>query len=146
MQLTRQTDYSLRVLMYLAVLEEGQLAQLGDIASDHDISRNHLVKVVHRLGQLGYIVTRRGKGGGIRLALAAEEINIGEVVSRLESTLTSIDCSALACKLLPACHLKRLLAQAMQAYVETLAGHTLADLVAQPNTRELLKTIHGVSQ
>ena len=50
MQLTRQTDYSLRVLMYLAILDDGQLAQLGDIAADYEISRNHLVKVVHRLG------------------------------------------------------------------------------------------------
>ncbi len=144
MQLTRQTDYSLRVLMYLAILDEGRLAQLGDIAADHGISRNHLVKVVHRLGQLGYIVTRRGKGGGIRLARPAGEINIGEVVSRLETTLVPIDCTALACKLLPACNLNRLLASAVGAYLQTLKGHTLADLVAPGKTRALLETIHGL--
>ncbi len=142
MQLTRQTDYSLRVLMYLAILPKGQLAQLGDIAADYEISRNHIVKVVHRLGQLGYIVTRRGKGGGIRLAHAPETINIGDVVSRLEPTLTSIDCKALGCKLLPACHLNHILAEAMASYVSTLKQYTLANLVDPQRTRRLLQTIH----
>ncbi len=142
MQLTRQTDYSLRVLMYLAILPDGQLAQLGDIARDYEISRNHIVKIVHRLGQEGYILTRRGKGGGIRLARAPEDINIGEVVSRLEPTLTSIDCAALGCKLLPACHLNHILAEAMTSYVETLQRYTLSDLIDPQKTRRLLQTIH----
>lgn len=142
MQLTRQTDYSLRVLMYLAILPEGQLAQLGDIAKDYEISRNHIVKVVHRLGQSGYIITRRGRGGGIRLAHAANEINIGEVVSQLEPSLVSIDCSTLACKLLPACHLNHILAEAMMRYIDTLKHYTLADLVAPRKTHQLLQRIH----
>jgi Rrf2 family nitric oxide-sensitive transcriptional repressor len=128
--------------MYLAILPKGELAQLGDIAADYEISRNHLVKVVHKLGQLGFIITQRGKGGGIRLAETASKINIGEVVSKLENILTSIDCTALNCKLLPACALNRILHQAMKAYIDTLKNYTLADLVANRNTRELLETIH----
>ena len=146
MQLTRQTDYSLRVLMYLAILPKGQLAKLGDIATDYEISRNHIVKVVHRLGQAGYITTRRGKGGGICLAHEPGEINIGEVVTRLETTLTSIDCSKLACKLLPACHLNRILGEAMTSYIDTLKRYTLADLVDPHKTRRLLQRIHHQPQ
>ena len=132
--------------MYLAILPPEQLAQLGDIAADYEISRNHLVKVVHKLGQLGYIETRRGKGGGIRLAASPDAINIGDIVSKLETTLVPIDCSALNCKLLPACSLTRILHSATIAYLDKLKQYTLADIVGTPNTRELLETIHGIHQ
>ena len=130
--------------MYLAILPPEQLAQLGDIAADYEISRNHLVKVVHKLGQLGYITTKRGKGGGIRLASPPETINIGDIVSKLETTLIPIDCNALNCKLLPACSLTRILHKATTAYLDTLTQYTLADIVGSPNTLELLHTIHGI--
>lgn len=132
--------------MYLATLPEGELAQLGNIARDYDISRNHVVKVVHRLGLLGYLDNKRGKGGGIRLAQSSDKINIGELVSQLESTLMSIDCDALHCRLLPGCHLRRVLDTAMQAYIDTLKQYTLADLVGDHRTHEQLLRMRGLAQ
>ncbi|MFL6692012.1 MAG: Rrf2 family transcriptional regulator [Ramlibacter sp.] len=65
MKLTAFTDYSLRVLMYLAA-RPGQRATIGQIATAYAISENHLVKVVHFLGKSGWLANVRGKGGGLR--------------------------------------------------------------------------------
>ena len=83
MQITRFTDLGLRVLMYLAARPEA-MATIPEIAQQFDISRNHLVKVVHRLGQLQLIATTRGKGGGMALARAPGEYRLGDVLRQLE--------------------------------------------------------------
>jgi Rrf2 family nitric oxide-sensitive transcriptional repressor len=130
MQLTRYTDYSLRVLIFLAIQPEGRRSTITEIADRFEISRNHLVKIVHRLGQLGYVTTIRGKGGGLCLGRPAAEINLAEVVRSTESTLDVVDCAEPLCPVAPACELKRVLNRARDAFLEVLAGFTLADLVA----------------
>jgi Rrf2 family nitric oxide-sensitive transcriptional repressor len=135
MQLTRYTDYSLRVLMYLAVHPE-RLATITEISDAYDISRNHLVKVVHELGTLGFIKTQRGKQGGIRLARAPTEINIGEVVRRVEKNLDIVNCNDPACPILPACDLRDVLFEARDAFLRVLDSYTLDDLTAQ-QTKQL---------
>jgi Rrf2 family nitric oxide-sensitive transcriptional repressor len=86
MQLTRYSDFSLRVLMYLAVRSE-RLATIDEIAEAYGISRAHLMKVVHQLGRAGFLETTRGRGGGVQLARAPEEIGVGEVVRFTEGGL-----------------------------------------------------------
>src|SRR3954462_4081959 len=93
MQLTRRTDYSLRVLMYLAGRADS-LSTIRQIAEAHDISRNHVMKIVNDLAKLGYVDTLRGKGGGLKLARAPQYINIGEVVRQTEETLHVVECLA----------------------------------------------------
>src|SRR3546814_9757567 len=85
MKLTLYTDYSLRVLMYLGIHGDRSVT-IGEIASRHGISRNHVMKVVHELGQLGYLQTIRGKNGGIRLGRLPEQINVGRLVRSEEHT------------------------------------------------------------
>ncbi len=131
MQLTRFTDYSLRVLIYLGSHPES-LATVGTIASEYDISRHHLTRVVHQLGLRGYIETARGKGGGFRLARAPERIRIGDVVRDMESGFELAECfrpGESTCRLLPACALKPVLAEAGRAFLASLDRHTLADLL-----------------
>ena len=128
MQLTRYTDYSLRVLIYLAVRPEG-LVRISDIAAAYDISRNHLMKVVHQLANRGYISTFRGNQGGMRLARRPQDIRIGEVVREMGEPLQIIDCGAQPCPILPACSLQRVLAEAQRNFLETLDRYSLADLV-----------------
>ena len=137
MQLSRHTDYTLRVLLYLAVLP-GDRRTLAQIAAYFNISLEHLRKVVHQLSKMGYVVTYQGKGGGIELAHAPENINVGEVLERLEGGRPLIDCAALNCRLAPACTLNQALGHAQRTFFETLSRYTLADLIANHSmAREL---------
>ena len=130
MQLTSYTDYGLRVLIYLACADDG--ATVAEIADQYGISRNHLVKVVHRLSQLGYILTERGRFGGIRLANPPKDIRLGQVVRDLETTRAIVECfspETNTCPIAPVCGLKGVLARAEAAFQQVLDEHTLADVI-----------------
>jgi Rrf2 family transcriptional regulator, nitric oxide-sensitive transcriptional repressor len=130
MQLTYYTDYSLRVLMYLAVRRK--IVNISEIAERYGISRNHLVKVVHNLVRGGYITSYRGKGGGIELARDPAKINIGEVVRYTEGPPKPVECFDIQknrCIISTACGLAEVIAEACDNFFATLDRYTLADLV-----------------
>lgn len=131
MKLTLYTDYSLRVLMYLGVRDEGR-ATITEIASSYAISRNHIMKVVYELGKLGYIETVRGKHGGLRLGRDPADINVGDVVRHMESGFELVECfgPGNTCCLAPVCVLRDALGEALQTFIGTLDRYTLADLIA----------------
>lgn len=134
MQLTRFTDFSLRVLMSLAAKPD-ELATVAALAQEHGISRHHLTRVVHQLGVKGYIETMRGKGGGFRLAREPEKIRVGDVVRDMESGFEIAECfqpGQSSCRLMPGCTLKAVLAEAAQAFLATLDRYSLADLLSAP--------------
>jgi Rrf2 family transcriptional regulator, nitric oxide-sensitive transcriptional repressor len=130
MQLTLHTDYALRVLIQAAIAD-GKLITINDIAKTFDISKQHLMKVVHHLGQKGYLDTVRGRGGGIRLARPPRDINIGKVVRETEERLEVIGCLERRgyCPIERACVLRGVLHDATQAFLAVLDGYTLADLI-----------------
>jgi Rrf2 family nitric oxide-sensitive transcriptional repressor len=133
MQLTLFTDYSLRVLIFLA-LHSGRSVPSAEIASSFGISRNHLLKVVRALVEQGLVDSTRGAGGGLRLARPASEIRIGQLVRRMEPATPLLECFDLKtnqCRIVPACTLKRVLARALAAFHAELDQHTLGDLVHQ---------------
>ncbi|MEI7026360.1 RrF2 family transcriptional regulator [Paenibacillus sp. y28] len=141
MRLTYYTDYSLRVLIYLATAGTGRLVQMKEIADAYGISKNHLMKVIYELGKTGWIETIRGRGGGIRLGMKAEEINIGTVVRRTEEDFYMVECfhdGKNACILSPVCQLKHTLQEALEAYFRVLDGYTLADLTHNQRQLSLL--------
>ena len=129
MQLTRHTDYGLRILIYLALLPKGRLSNVDEISKAYDVSRNNLNKIVHKLGKEGYIDTKRGKGGGFSLRLAPTDINIGEVVLLLENTMKVVDCETPTCRIMPACRLQGILNEATVSFVSVLKRYTLQDLL-----------------
>lgn len=140
MRLTVYTDYSLRVLMYVALHPERR-PTIGEIASSYGISKNHVMKVVHQLGVAGYIGTVRGQSGGMGLARPAAEIILGEVVRRTEPDLALVPCFDpidAACVITPACKLRRALHQARAAFLAVLDEYSLADLV---DNREILRAL-----
>jgi len=135
MQLTHYTDYGLRVLIFLSMQEE-QRVTVSDISEHFDIPRNHLVKVVHRLGQLKYINTTRGKNGGMCLGQATDKIRIGDVVRHMETRLDAVDCNAPSpCPIKSGCQLKSILEKASESFLSVLDQYTIADL--QNNQDEL---------
>ena len=131
MQLTRHTDYALRVLIHLAYKGD-ELSTIREIADKHRISENHLMKVVNKLATLGYIITLRGKGGGMKLARAPEKIKVGEVIRDTEESLHVVECMAQDyggdCALSPSCKLKSVLHEAQAAFFQQLDLYTLQDL------------------
>ena len=134
MQLTRYTDYALRVLIYLGHEQDG-LAKIGDISGQYGISKNHLMKVVLGLGKMGYVTTVRGKGGGLKLARPPGAINLGEVVRKTEETLHLVECLERGyqggCLLYPACRLKSVIHEAQSQFFAHLDRYTIADVLAK---------------
>lgn len=131
MRLTVYTDYALRLLMYLAVKQEG-LATIAEVAERYDISKNHLTKVAYQLGAAGYVETVRGRNGGLRLAKAPASIGLGEIVRRTEPDMALVPCFKpvdAPCAIRSCCVLKRALEKARLAFLEVLDGYTLGDLV-----------------
>lgn len=131
MRLTLHTDYALRVLMYVGV-KGNTLSTIPEIVDHFDISRGHIMKVVHHLGRLGYLDTIRGKGGGIRLARKPSQINVGAVVRDMEEELAVLGClqgSEGYCRIEGCCVLRSALRDATSAFLATLDRYTLADLI-----------------
>lgn len=145
MRLTTFSDYSLRVLIYLGVHED-EIATVGQIADAYGISANHLMKVVHYLAQGGYIETARGKGGGMRLGLAPEKINVGELVRGTEDKRKMVECfdrDNSDCRIEAACLLRGMLGGALEAFFASLDTYTLADLIApKPRLANMLLVAH----
>jgi Rrf2 family transcriptional regulator, nitric oxide-sensitive transcriptional repressor len=131
MKLNLQTDYALRVLIYVGTNAEG-LSTIQEIADAYAISKAHLMKVVHRLGKAGYLDTVRGKNGGMRLKRAPATIRVGDVVRSIEEDMAVIGCLGQPdyCRIQGPCVLRHALKDATDAFLAVLDGYTLADLLA----------------
>lgn len=131
MNLTLHTDYSLRILLYLAEHTDRPVST-REISEAYGISRTHLVRVVQTLQSHGFVNAATGRTGGVTLARDPAHINIGEVVKKTEPNFRVVECFDLAqntCRIVPVCTLRGVLHDALQAFFETLEKRTLADLV-----------------
>lgn len=140
MRLSTFTDYSLRLLMYLAA-EPGRRATIAEVAQAFGISQHHLSKVAHGLGRGGWLANARGKGGGLALASSPSQIEIGSVVRYTERGDLPAGCFAAGadcCPISPGCPLRDLLGEAVEAFYAVLDRSTLADLARQPQLRSQL--------
>lgn len=144
MQLSKFSDYALRILVQLASSQD-RLFSTREIAELHDAKYNHLAKVTQRLANEGYIISVRGRSGGIKLAIPAREIQIGTVIRNFENHTSVIECKNFdgsMCKFSPACGLKRLLNKAQDAFFAVLDECTLEDAINDhPNMRHLLRQL-----
>jgi Rrf2 family nitric oxide-sensitive transcriptional repressor len=142
MQLSSFTDYALRILIYAAARPE-QRCLTADVASAYGISRHHVVKVVNELQHLGFIETTRGRSGGFTLARSPEDIRVGDVVRRTESSMLveCFDRHTNTCPLAQACGLKVALAEAFAAFLAVLDRYSIADMVARPQWAAALITL-----
>lgn len=131
-RLTRHTDYALRILLEAAASPERRLS-IAEVASDHGIPKNNVMKVVNQLANAGLLATVRGRGGGFTLGRPAETITLGEVVRLTEPDLQPADCAG--CALSYGCGMEPMLATAMAAFLATLDTHTLAEAARRSRFR-----------
>jgi Rrf2 family nitric oxide-sensitive transcriptional repressor len=133
MQLTMFSDFALRVLMFTHAAGD-RLVTIDEIAGAYDISRAHLTKVVNTLTRTGYLTAVRGRSGGLRLALPAEEINLGRVVRTTEPDFALVECFSTGnqCVITKCCKLQGVLGEALQAFLTVLDRHTLASIALKP--------------
>ncbi len=140
MRFNQSTDYALRVLTYLGI-KGSELATITEIADAYQISRNHLMKVIYRLGQAGFIHTQRGKHGGLRLNRDPADISIGDVVRRMEERWDLVDCfnpGVSTCPIQPACALQHILRRSLDAFLSVLDEYTVEDLLAKRTSLEII--------
>ncbi|MFZ6742482.1 RrF2 family transcriptional regulator [Undibacterium sp. JH2W] len=141
MQLTHFTDLGMRVLMYLSHKDRQDPVTISEIADKFSVSRNHLVKVVHFLAQRNWIITTRGKGGGMALAQDAKKYRLGSIIRELEGVTALIDCASPPCALRGNCQLKTVLDEALYAFYATLDKYTLQDAIGG-STYEAIVMLH----
>jgi Rrf2 family nitric oxide-sensitive transcriptional repressor len=128
MQLTRHTDYALRLLISLASAGDERVS-IARVAEQQNISRTHLMKIANALTHAGFIEAVRGRGGGVRLARDPGEINLGAVIETTEPRCSLVDCTG--CRLIRRCSLPGALDEASSAFRAVLAKYTLADIVRE---------------
>ena len=142
MQLTLHTDYALRLLIYLKT-HEPETASVGQIARAYGISQNHLAKVAQQLVQHGWVLSTRGRGGGLSLTEEADRVTIGDVVRALEINRSVVECLGehSTCPIEPACGLKYAMRQATDAFLASLDQYALSDVIRNPKRMQTLLTV-----
>ncbi|MFK5914235.1 MAG: Rrf2 family transcriptional regulator [Woeseiaceae bacterium] len=133
MQLTRHTDYSLRVLIFLSIQQDATLVTINEMVKHFNVSKNHLTKVVHNLASKGYVKTVQGKNGGMCLAIPLDSINLGTIIKKTEHNIEVINCHKPICPLEQNCKLKGVLNEAQEAFFNALSNYTLADITHNKN-------------
>jgi Rrf2 family nitric oxide-sensitive transcriptional repressor len=141
MQLTRFAELGLRVLMYLTQTDRDPPVTIQEIARQFAVPHNHLVKVAHKLGKLGWLHTVRGRHGGLRLARPASEMRLGDILRGMEGDTPLVDCEQPPCTLAGRCLLEGVLSQAREQFYQTLNASTLAD-VCQRQTAQAIVWMH----
>ena len=131
MRLTKHTDYAFRVLIYLASMPEDRLSTVQEIAEKFDVSRSHIMKIVHKLAGAGLIHASRGQYGGIKLGQPKDAIDLRTVIELMEATLSPVNCDEPECIIKKNCTLKNILFEAQRQFLEHVERYTLADL-AEP--------------
>jgi len=139
MRLTQHTDFSVRVLIHLA-LRPDRLTTISEVSEAYNISRNHLMKVVQKLAKAGFIESIRGQGGGLRLSREPGEIPLGDVVEAMEPDFGMVECMRPRnqCAITTACRLPPILSESLRLFLGNLNRYTLADLVPADARAELI--------
>jgi Rrf2 family nitric oxide-sensitive transcriptional repressor len=129
MKLTSFTDLGIRVLMYLTQ-SKSELIKISEIAEQFQVPRNHLIKIVNKLAKLEWVLTTRGRNGGLQLAIAPSTITLATIIKALEGCEQLINCDESGCRLKIGCQVKQFLDKGLNAFYEEMDRYTLADTVA----------------
>lgn len=130
MQITRQSEYAIKIILELSGLPKGEFVQSRTVSIRQDLPERFLNKIVQILNRTGLVETRRGMQGGIRLAVRPEAITIANVIEAVEGDITINPCldQNYHCTNQPACRVHRILKRAQAALLAELNRETFADL------------------
>lgn len=144
MQLTKQTNYGLRILMYCAARAEA--VRLADVAKFYGLSETFLHKVLLVVRDAGFVTTMRGRTGGLKLARPAREISVGDVVRAMEERIELADCfrADSGCPLEQSCGLNGALHEALDAFFTVLDGYTIADITDERANINVLAALEAM--
>ena len=132
MQLSKFTDYSLRMLIYMAEHPD-RLVTINEVAQWYGTPKQHFVKIAHNLVKLGYVKSMRGKGGGLCLNKKPEEINLGKVVRETEPNFRIVECfdeAHVSCRITGTCKLKGVLRESVRQFYDVLDRNSLSSIIA----------------
>lgn len=148
MQLSKFSDYALRVVVHLAASPD-RLMSTRQIAEIHDAKYNHMAKVTGWLVSEGYAESLRGRGGGLRLSKDPSQISLGALLRKLEEDKPMVECLASGggmCRLSPSCGLSLALQNAQEAFFKTLDPTTIKDVIGlAPGMANLLGALNSGS-
>jgi Rrf2 family nitric oxide-sensitive transcriptional repressor len=149
MRLTVHTDYAIRTLIFLAIRDE-KLATISDISEQYQISKNHMMKVAQELVHHKFVISERGRNGGLRLARPASEINLGDVIQKMEADFYLVSCldpEKNNCKISGNCGAQTIMHEAIKAFIEVFRQYTLEDAVInEKNLKKMFLTDLEVSE
>ncbi len=145
MQLNKFTDYALRILMYISRPRDVPYT-IAEIAEDLHVSQNHLVKIVHFMAKQEWIITTRGKGGGLRLNPEALVLRLGDLVRILQGNQQIVECNEPPCVLRSQCSLKGILDHALEQFYQSLDQYTLKDVLTPRSSKSVKVAEHSPIQ
>lgn len=131
MQLSKFTDYAFRALIYLANNRD-KLSTVEELAVELNASEHHIKKVIHKLAKTDYIISSKGRGGGLQLGLEPEEINLGEVLKFTEDNLNIVECfnKPESCPFMSSgCKLKAISSGALNNFINEFSRYSLKDIL-----------------
>jgi len=143
LRLTLHTDYAIRTLIYLA-LHQDRLVTISDISKQYDISKNHMMKVAQELVHHGFVISERGRNGGLRLARLPEDINLRDVIEKMEPDFNLVSCLDTVhngCKIIGGCGVQSIMFEARDHFLSVLGKYTLADSIPNESKLKALFTI-----
>lgn len=143
MQLTKFTDLGLRVLMYVSQYERDKPITISEIATQFNIPRNHLIKVVTFLNKTGWIQTTRGPNGGLRLGIDPVSLRLGHAIRILEGSTALVNCEEPFCPLHGLCGLRHALDQGLNNFYEFMDSYSLQDVISNPTANVIIRLQHN---
>lgn len=134
MQLNKFTDYALRILMYVSQ-PQAEPYTIAELSQRLQVSENHAMKIVHFMAKQNWIITTRGKGGGIRLATLTLDLKLGYIVRILQKETQIVECNHPPCILRANCGLKGILDQALEQFYQSLDQYTFHEILSPTSNK-----------
>lgn len=131
MYLSKFTDYSFRILIYLGH-NQNKLFTIDELSNILDLSTHHLKKIIYKLSKNGYILSSRGRNGGIKLGMEPRDINLGKLLEITEDNLNIVECFSVdnnTCGLNSSCKLKPIINDALGLFIGEFYKYTLDDIL-----------------